>query len=150
MKRGTSILLSALVALGAVAALASEQPKEQVVTAKPQKTRGVGADENIKKESVVNDPAVQPPAPPSKGGEKTRGVLCGVVLDNYTPWHVKFYVDGLYWGAAGPWGEVGGMAFAGGTRVYARADFTEGTFYYWGPQVFNCQRDEVYRWKVGN
>lgn len=149
MKKTVSILLGVVLVAGAAVVLTAERAKEQVVTAKAQRARGTGADENIKKDSVLNDPAVKPPAPAAKGGEKTRGILCGVLLDNWTPWYVKFYVDGVHWGAAGPWGEVSGLAFAGGTRAYARADFTDGTVYSWGPQVFNCQRDEVYRWKIG-
>jgi hypothetical protein len=149
MKRGVSILLGVVLVAGAAAVLAGEQAKEQVVTSKAQRARGAGADENIKKDSLVNDPKVAPPAPPSKGGEKTRGILCGVVLDNWTPWYVAFYVDGVAWGVAAPWGEASGMAFAGGTRVYARATFVDGTYVYWGPQVFSCARDEVYRWKIG-
>ncbi len=149
MRSVVSIVLGLALGLGSAALVAAEQPKEELITAKAQKARGAGADENMKTDNTVNDPAKTIPAPPGKGGEKSRGVLCGVVLDNWTPRYVKFYVDGLYWGAAGPWGEVSGLAFAGGTRVYARADFVDGSFLYWGPQTFNCRRDEIYRWKVG-
>ena len=149
MRKTVSIALAAALVLGSAALLAAQQAKEEVVAAKAQKPRGSGADENIKKDKAVNDPAAIVPAPPGKGGEKSRGLVCGIVLDNYTQWYVQFYVDGLYWGAAGPYGEVSGLAFAGGTKVYARADFIDGTWLYWGPQVFNCRRDEIYRWKVG-
>ena len=148
MTRAVSMLLGVVLALGAAALLVAEQPQEQLVIAKAQKARGAAADENIKKDSAVNDPAVKPPAPAAKGGEKTRGNLCGIVLDNWTPWYVGLYIDGNSWGSAGPWGEVSGVAFAGTTRVYARAGFTDGSYLSWGPQAFNCQREEVYRWKI--
>jgi hypothetical protein len=148
MVKAVGTVLSLLLAMGAASLLVAEPQQEQVVTAKAQKARGTGADENIKRDSFVNDPAVKPPAPPAKGGEKTRGYLCGIVLDNWTPWYVGFYIDGDAWGTAGPWGAASGVAFAGTTRVYARATFTDGSSLSWGPQIFNCRRDEVYHWKI--
>ncbi len=148
MRRVVVIILGLVLIAWALPALAADPPTEKVVEAKAQKARGGGADENIKQESVTNDPAVKTPPPANKGGEATRGQLCGVWLDNYTPWYIKFYVDGIYWGTSAPWGEVSGLAFAGATRVYARADFLDGSAFTWGPQVFYCERDEVYRWKV--
>jgi hypothetical protein len=149
MSKTLSIVVGAALLLGSAALLAAQQTKEEVVAAKAQKARGAGADENIKKGTALNDPTAVVPAPPGKGGAKSRGVACGIVLDNWTQWYVQFYVDSLYWGAAGPYGEVTGLAFSGPTKVYARADFTDGTWLYWGPQVFNCRHDEIYRWKVG-
>jgi hypothetical protein len=148
MARAVSMVLGLALALGGAASLVAEQQQEEVVTAKAQKARGGGEDENIKSDSAVNDPAVTVPAPPDKGGEKTRQVLCGVVLDNWTPWLVRFYVDGSYWGTAGRWGVARGAAFAGTTTVYARAAFTDGSYLSWGPQIFNCRGGQVYRWKI--
>lgn len=102
-------------------------------------TRGGEADPNIKEDKSTNDPNAQMDAPPSKGGATTRGGgYCEVRLDNRTNWLIKIYVDGVYRGTLSPYGDGVVNVLAGGTSVYARADFDDGTYYYWGPQAYDC------------
>jgi hypothetical protein len=103
-----------------------------------QKSRGGGEDENIKSSSAANDPEAAPPAPPEKGGDKTRGSLCYLTVDNYTEWKIQVYVDRDYVGLVSSWGKSTGSYGGGSTRLYAVADFTDGTRYAWGPRVITC------------
>src|SRR5260370_34217386 len=102
-------------------------PQAATATDKSSSSRGAGEDPNIKadkQQAAKNDPANEPPAPPKKGGAKTRGFFdCWVTADNYTPWWVDVYVDGTYRGEVAPWGAGTVNAGAGGAMLYARVLF---------------------------
>ncbi len=141
--------LAVIALAGAVAFAAEKKAKEVVVEAKAQKPRGEGADANVKSGPGKNDPTKKVPAPAAKGGEKKRGGACGVIADNYTPWIIQVYIDGDYQGTVAPWGDLDLLAIAGWpTNAYARADFTDGSTITWGPKIFNCEAESVYRWKL--
>lgn len=109
--------------------------------AKAEKSRGGGEDPNITTKEAPNSPdaAEKNPAPPSKGGEKARGRAFAIGhVDNRTPLHVKVYLDGTYRGTVPPWGDLRDVVEAGETRFYCRADYTDGTYSYWGPRVIYC------------
>ena len=74
--------------------------------------------------------------------------LCRVIFDNYTDLVIKTYVDGGYEGLMGRMGELSTYAVAGRTVVYARADYTDGSYRSWGPVTFNCAPGESYTWKI--
>lgn len=99
-----------------------------------------GADANIKQSKETNDPNATMDPPRSKGGATTRGQggYCEVRFDNRTKWYIKLYVDGDYRGTLSPYGDAVVYALAGSTRVYARADFDDGTYLYWGPSTYTC------------
>ena len=151
-KQGSMRFMVGAVMMGALVATApalhsadEEKPSSEVVTAKAQKSRGAGEDENIKVKQGKNEPeAPGEPAPAEKGGEKTRGGACRVHFDNSTPWYVSVYVDGAYQGQVGPYGDA--VEYYGGSSgtIYARADFTDGTFVYWGPQHAVCAGGQYY------
>ena len=150
MKRRTTVVLLALaVAFGGLFAgltMAAEK-KSKVVEAKAQKSRGEGKDENIKSDAEPKNPTTGgPPAPPDKGGDKSRGAYCQIHVDNHTPLWIKIYVDGYYAGTMPPWGDLYPTAISGGTQLYGRADFVDGTWRFWGPYHFDC--DEVYTWRL--
>ena len=148
--------IGVLAALLAVAAsLAPVSPAQNApagktteIVAQGHKARGQGADPNIKRKSDLNDAATQLPPPAAKGGPKVRGDLCGIVADNWTPWKVQFYLNGDLQGMISPYGALSGVTFSGPTVVYARADFTDGTYTTWGPQTFQCSGEGIYRWKL--
>src|SRR2546427_662757 len=125
-------------------------------TAKPpgksNSSRGAGEDPNIKtdkQQAAKNDPANEPPAPPKKGGAKTRGFFdCWVTADNYTPWWIDIYVDGTYRGQVAPWGAGTVNAGAGSTTLYGRAVFDSGSVRNWGPRQFHCSSDGVFTWRL--
>ncbi len=130
-KRLAARIVTALAVLAVL--IGSTQWKPTVFAARPQassamaadkanSSRGTGDDPNIKgdkQQAVKNDPANEPPAPPKKGGAKTRGFFdCWVTANNYTPWWVDVYVDGTYRGQVAPWGAGTVNAGAGGTTLY--------------------------------
>jgi hypothetical protein len=115
---------------------------------KKESGRGA-ADANVKSDAAANEagkPATAP-APAEKSGEKSRQALCAVMFDNYTDLLIKTYVDGRYTGTMARWGELHTYALAGPTILYARADYTNGTFDYWGPIKVSC--NTRYVWRLG-
>lgn len=141
------LLAIAGVLLSAAMAQTGGGKTTEVVT-RGHKGRGQGADPNIRHKSEANDPNVKPAPPAAKGGPKARGSVCGIVVDNWTPWKVQLYVDGDYQGLISPYGALSDVVFTGPVVVYARADFTDGTYTSWGPQTFQCSGQGIYRWKL--
>lgn len=120
---------------------------KKAVIEKAQKSRGGGQDENIKSDKETNDPNAIPPAPPNKGGEKSRGVgACAVFVDNSTGYYIRIYVDGTYRGTISPWGDDYTYTGAGPTRLYAVAVFEDGSRLTWGPRVVDCYSS--YSWRL--
>lgn len=98
-----------------------------------------GADPNVLVANRVNGDqsptkAIQPGA---KGGD-TRGSYCRVVYDNWTEWYIHVYVDGYYEGGLGRWGAKTVNVGVGNTKVYAVAEFTDGSKVWWGPRTVPC------------
>lgn len=115
---------------------------------KAQTARGSAeADPNVKNAMTPNDPKANTPAPGKKGGQKTRGMACFVTFDNYTPWSVEAYVDGSFVGIVPAWGDLDAVTGNGGTSIYARARFTDGSMKYWGPRVGMCVND-AFTWEL--
>jgi hypothetical protein len=123
-------------------------PAKQVIKAPAQSSRGGGADPNIKSEAKpANDPNVKTPPPPEKSGQRgARG--CAVEVSNYTAWFVNIYSNGVYVGTVGPW--ANGVTYPPmvGSAVYARANFTDGSWKYWGPRQFVCAQGGIYSWEL--
>lgn len=124
---------------------------DQVGKATAQKARGgAGPDENIKDDSEKNnpDPQAAPPAPPEKGGEKTRARSdCYVSFDNWTPYLIKAYVNGVRVGTVPPWGTASGYQPGGTVILYGKAEFVDGTIMTWGPDSIYCI-NAGYRWQL--
>ena len=120
--------------------------KVKLIEDKAQKSRGGVVDENIKNESLQNDPNATIPAPPKKGGEKSRGPSCYLDVDNHTQWTIRVYVDGVNVGVVSPWGDARGNYFSGQHIFYGVAYFTDGSKLTWGPQSVNC--DGPYTWSL--
>jgi hypothetical protein len=115
---------------------------------KAQTARGAAdKDPNVTNPPGANDPAKEPPAPASKGGQKSRGTSCFVTYDNYTPWHVEAFIDGSYCGTVSPFGELDCVTGDGWTTIYARARFTDGSMKYWGPRRGMCD-SEHFTWEL--
>ena len=154
---GRSVILTVIVMM--MASLVIQLPRtaaqkgskeKQVIELKKMTvtTRGAEKDPNIKDDTQLNDPAVKIDPPPSKGGVKTRGNLCEVRLDNWTKLIIKIYIDGKYRGTIGPFDDAVGYAIPGETSVYGRADYTDGTFSYWGPKTYNCSSGQYIYFKM--
>lgn len=121
-------------------------------TVEIKSTRGTikrGADKNIKKAETANDPKAKIDAPAAKGGGTTRGGGgCRVEIDNSTQWYVKVYVDGIFRGTMDPWGDSYVYVYPGDTTIYARADFTDGSYKYWGPRTSYCGSGDIFPYRM--
>jgi hypothetical protein len=138
--------VSLALALAAAPAQAADAPakKGENVVSKPQKARGGGKDENIKSPEIpLNDPSKAGQAAP----EKKRG-MCEVHVDSRVNLYVKIYVDGDFRGMLGPYGDGYAMAISGPTRLYARADYTDGTYSWWGPRTMSCPSGDTITWTL--
>jgi hypothetical protein len=136
--------------VGAATMVATAQPPQQgkVVETHAAKSRGTGADANVKRDtSLANSRTARIPAPPRKGGAKTRGEQAGELhVDNRTDLIIRIYVDGDYVGTVGPWGDVYGEYSCRTHTLYARAYFTDGSYSTWGPTTANLCED--YTWRL--
>lgn len=75
-----------------------------------------------------------------KSESATRGDVYGpnfsdIIIDNYTNFTIDIYVDGNYRGTIAAWDKRTTWAVPGNTKLYAKATFDDGTYYYWGPDV---------------
>ena len=97
-------------------------------------------DPNIKTENAPNSPNENGRLPVIKGGLKTRGGGdCKVIFGNYTDYRINLYVNGTYRGTAASYGDAYlYLAPNPETIVYARADFADGSFLFWGPESYDC------------
>lgn len=93
----------------------------------------------------VTGNSMTPPAPTRRGA-----YTCDIHIDNRTNWIIhRVYIDGRYWGSVGRGGDaIARDVLSGGTKVYAEADFTDGSKRYWGPRVFNCDSHATYTWTL--
>jgi hypothetical protein len=140
-------------AVGAAALLAlppltlqAQQARDTTVETRAARGRGAGADENIGKERAPNTRGEATPAPAAKGGPQTRGAACIVKVDNRTALYIDVYLDREYRGTVGPWGDLYRYVGCGETRLYARANYDNGTYDTWGPtygQVYG-----TYTWRL--
>ena len=91
-------------------------------------------DPNIRSTSDTNPadgPILLPP--PDKGGPKTRGEVCKLHVNNVCSLFVQIYVDGIYAGTIGPYGDLFPLVYSGPHKLYAVAKFDDGTASTWGP-----------------
>ncbi|MEW6129174.1 MAG: hypothetical protein AB1757_19195 [Acidobacteriota bacterium] len=130
-----------------VEASAAQKGKGKVVESHAQKSRGGGADENIKSDSDTNSTSSNIPAPPKKGGARSKGAgTCAVFVDNRTGFYIRIYVDGSYRGTLSPWGDAYCYTGSGATKLYAVAIFDDGSRFTWGPNAVNCL--DSYTWRL--
>lgn len=134
---------------------ASKKKKQSFVlkSTKVESGRGSTSDPNIKDDSMLNSASQEFAAPKEKGGNtNTRGAagVCRVVLDNQTKLKIKIFVDGSFRGTMAPYGDSVTYTGAGPTRVYARADFDDGSFVYWGPSDYMCYAGQTINFRMDN
>jgi len=123
--------------------MAMQKSGKNVVKTQAQTSRGGGADTNIKTEKpTANDPKSEATKPAGRG----RG--CNVEVNNDTGWYVDIYVNGVYTGTVGPWGSGWAYPPVAGSNLYGRANFTDGSWKYWGPREFGCGQGSVNTWDI--
>ena len=154
MSRPVIALAAASLIVLATPAFAGSEPKaakggkEATVAAKPLKAGE--KDANVKNPDAKNDKNSAADAPPNKGG-KARGQGpwgCRIVVDNWTAYVVKTFVDGDFVGTVGRFGDGGMNIGNGATLLYARAEFDDGTSWTWGPTAVECPAGGRYIWKI--
>ena len=117
-----------------------------------------GADPNIKVEKRLNDADVDSKAvqPTDKGAKASRGGYCDTYFDNWTDYYVDCYIDGYNEGYIAPWASGYVTVGAGTTKLYAVAEFTDGSRISWGPISKNCSSqtfkmtlyEDYYNWDL--
>jgi hypothetical protein len=141
------LLLAACTALlTALPAYAQQAPSKKAETAAARSRGAAGADENIKAQRAPNAQGAPVAAPASKGGERTRGNVSIVHLDNWTGYYIDLYIDGNYCATSGPWGDAYCYVPSGSVRMYGKAPFTDGSFLSWGPRTEYV--DGTFDWKL--
>jgi len=149
--RLTHLILMAAITVAAAPVTHAQQPKGKTEETKSTTARSRGADENIKTaKPTTNSENANVPAPANKAPGRSKGAsaVATVVLDNSTPWYIDIYIDGSYRGTMGPWGDSYAYALAGNTRLYARADFDNGSYKFWGPKVVYIGNGESFTWRI--
>jgi hypothetical protein len=146
----TIATLAAIFAGSASGTIDAQQNKNETVT-KASAARGpLSADANIKSASSDNrrDVANKIPIPPDKGGPLTRGggELCSMRVSNSSPLHASVYIDGEYWGTTPAYGDLAGWMRCKAVHLYARANFDDGSYYYWGPASVSVKGN--YTWRI--
>lgn len=112
-----------------------------------------GQDPNIKATAGTNvrgaTVAAGVPAHKQAAGAASKGAAtCLVRFDNRTNLYIATYTDGNSTGTVGPWGDVYAYAIAGATRLYARAEYTDGSVTTWGPTMVDCPAGGSYHWRL--
>jgi len=140
----TMLLILAIAGLiyftGSPDLMGQKAKNEKIVTVKAkamEKTKGVNP--NIKEAITTVDKEVK--APPDRGGEKTKGVLCEIKFENWTGYTVEVYVDGYYQGTIGAYGDAVYRGIAGYTTIYC---VTVGRTYEWAAKG-DCSEYYIYK-----
>jgi hypothetical protein len=71
-------------------------------------------------------------------------------VDNQTPWTVDVYGSGVYIGTIGPFGDLGVYYTPGSLRLYAQANFADGSTLHWGPSYRSIISGRTSTWSLGN
>lgn len=148
MKRviGSMFMVCALVA----SAVADDK---SVVEEAGKKSTAAAAKKEVKGTSVKNDSKrkkAEPPSAKSAAGTKRSGPnSCDVKLDNRTDLKIQIFIDGDFQGMLLPWGDaVRYDVLSGTTKLFGRADFTDGSVVTFGPRFFDCTAYSTYTWKL--
>lgn len=143
MRKILSVLvLAALLVTASDSAMAQQKEKKVV-----ESQRITKENPNVAKlKEAVNDKKNGMNDVPKQNGPVYGDDYCDVVIDNYTNLYIKVWVDNNYKGIVGPYGKITVAAAPGKTVLYARADFTDGSYSYWNPPAFDCGWE--YTWRL--
>jgi len=119
------------------------QEKDKVVTDNASKSRGSGEDENVKDAKAHNNPDIM-----GQDMEKTRTATTKVIVKNKTGWYVDVYNDGYFQGTISPYGDGYFYDYGDSIKLYAKAVFDDGSYYYWGPKYVSNDEYYSYTWTL--
>lgn len=149
MRLRTLLLIPLLAGCAALLTAAPAQAQQAQPTAgesKAERSRGTGTDENIRADRAPNRQGAVMAAPAAKGGDRTRGGISVVHVDNWSQWYIDVYMNGSFCGSMGPYGDIYCAVSSGNVTMYARAPFDDGSALKWGPRVSYV--DGAYTWKL--
>lgn len=122
------------------------QSKAEKVSDKSAK--GSGDDKNVTATRGKNSTTVKTTRTKTRGsGQRT----CYIDLVNETGYVIDIYIDGRYRGTIGEYDANYTTTGTGATKLYARAEFDDGSFLYWGPRNITCgsnSKDGYYEWTL--
>jgi len=118
-----------------------KKPKQPAVASSSEK--GKAADFKVESDDSKN------PTTPEMT-KRAGAYSCDIHIDNRTNLVVhRIYVDGRNRGGISRYGD--GLVRdveIGPTRLYAEADFSDGSTSRWGPRVFNCNSWATHTWTL--
>lgn len=123
------------------------QKKSEKVTDKG--TKGTGEDKNVTQTRGKNSADKTQKSTTKGSGQKT----CNIDLNNKTQWVIDIYIDGKYRGTMDEYSSNYTTTGSGATRLYARAEFDDGSYLYWGPREITCgsnSKDGYFEWTLTN
>lgn len=124
------------------------QKKAEKVTQKSEKGSGTADDKNVTATRTQNSKTSKSTRTTSRGsGQRT----CNIDLNNETGYVIDIYIDGRYRGTMGEFDSNYTTTGSGATRLYARAEFSDGSYLYWGPKDMTCgsnSRDGYFEWTL--
>jgi hypothetical protein len=138
----TGLAMAFLLLFAQQAAFAQATPKKKKTIETKASTTPIDVVTKLKKPGNDKEP---------KPESKSRGDVYGpnysdIIVDNYTGYAIDIYVDGDYRGTVGAYDKRVTWAVPGNTRLYAKAEFNDGTYIYWGPTVTYTGYE--YTWKL--
>jgi hypothetical protein len=150
MKKAIPTLIAASMFAFAASASAADSKVDPKKPEKPAVEDKAGAGKS--KEAKVKDGAAPKNATVAADAKRAGPYSCDIHIDNRTQWRIhRVYIDGRNWGSVGQYGDsMAKDVAAGATRVYAEADFTDGSTKHWGPRVFQCDSWGTYKWTLNN
>jgi hypothetical protein len=108
----------------------SEQPATERIELSP--TKGTEPDKNIKESRSKNSIKTQ-------ARSKIKGATsCRIEIENRTDQTIDIYIDGRFRNTLGPMDRSYFSTATGSPVIYAKAEFEDGTYFYWGPRSFKC------------
>jgi hypothetical protein len=111
----------------------------------------------VETKAAMKDKREFPDQPEAKNTQQGTSIAqrkgpnsCDVMFSNNTSWWIhRVYVDGQFVGKMAPHGEyILRDVLSGSTKLYAEADFTDGSVRYWGPRTFDCPSYTEYTWTL--
>ncbi|HEX9998777.1 MAG TPA: hypothetical protein VGB45_16700 [Abditibacterium sp.] len=94
----------------------------------------------------ASDPLKLRKAPPSKGGMKRRAFMAKLKVDNRTNLFVDLYLDDAFYGTIAPFADLSVEVDQGETKLFAKAQFEDGSFTSWGIEEVELQGGTT--WKL--
>jgi hypothetical protein len=127
MKKSILTLFASMAFVLLTVSTVSAQTKKQDINTKAAKEKSEEAAALKAPKNVKGKPVT-----------KKRGDDCGanktdVIIKNFTSYYINIWVDNEYVANLAPGYKTTACAIPGTTKLYGKADFSDGTYLTWGP-----------------